>query len=96
MAEKPTEFWNLDLTRLTWTGWLLMLLTVGTVLGALAAGIGLMEALGFRADPADRRKDRWLAAVAFVPAAALGCGVFEGGRRLLQRAGMPITRPEKR
>jgi hypothetical protein len=92
MAEQPHDFWNLDLSKLTWSGWLLMLLTIGTVIGILVAVIGVLDALGFRRDPVANRGDRWMGLVAFVPALAVGCGVFVGGRHLFERLGCPIQR----
>ena len=36
VADSP-DYWNLDLRRLTWCGWLLMLLAVVTLFGAALA-----------------------------------------------------------
>src|SRR5947209_2206958 len=96
MPEKPTEFWNLDLKRLTVTGWLLMLLTLGTVLGGAVGMMFLLEALGVRKEAGDNRQNRWLAIVALAPAIGVGCGVFALGRRFFDLIGLPILRRPKR
>ena len=36
MAEPPPEFWKLDLTKLTFAGWVLILIASATVLGVSA------------------------------------------------------------
>jgi hypothetical protein len=94
MPEKPGEFWNIDLTRLTWSGWLL-LVTIGVVVGVVVIEVLLSSALGFRHNPG-HRPSRWLGVIALIPALAAGVGVFELGRRLFRSAGCPITRPERR
>jgi hypothetical protein len=48
MAEKDGDFWNLDLTKLTWSGWLLILVSIAVVLGVLVAMIALSGIRGGR------------------------------------------------
>lgn len=96
MTEKPPEFWNLDLTRLTWRGWLLILLAIGTVMAVSIPLLGLLTTLvGGRGAPGRDAVPRWMGIVAVVVGVGAGSAVFELGRRLLLRAGFPITRPPK-
>jgi hypothetical protein len=92
MPEKPHDFWNLDLTKLTWSGWLLMLLTVATVLGVAVVVMLTLEALGFQRHATDWRSGRWMAVLGVGVGIAAGAGVFAGGRWLCNRLGCPILR----
>jgi hypothetical protein len=94
--EKPHDFWNIDLGRLTWSGWLLMLLTIGTVLGVAILVVFLLELLGFERDPSNPRGDRWMMVLGMGGGVGAASGVFLLGRRLFDRLGCPILRPEKR
>jgi hypothetical protein len=96
MGEEPREFWNIDLTKLTWSGWLLILVTVGTALSVMIAVVGLLHVLGFQRDPTQTSSGRWVGAVALVPGLAIGSGVFAGGKWLFERAGCPILRTSRR
>ena len=91
MAESP-DFWNLDLRKLTWCGWLLMLLTVVTFFGAAVALAGLYRALGWDGD----HGRGWVRAAIFLPALGAACAVFALGRWGLGRAGLTVLRPDKR
>jgi len=93
MAEKHGDFWNLDLTKLTWSGWLLILLSIGVVVAVMLAMIALLAALGFPISDRSGNK-RWLGLVALIPALGAGSGVFVLGRRLLDQWGAPIMRRE--
>jgi hypothetical protein len=92
MPAQMPGFMHLDLTRLTWTGWLLLSTTLGVVGGAC---VGIMLALGALGLVTEPGKHRGVAAVVLIVSLAAGGGFFEGGRRLLQGAGLPILRPEK-
>jgi hypothetical protein len=98
MTEKSPDFWNLDLTRLTWSGWLLILVAIATVLAVAVALIGLLEVLGLRHDPVNNRNNRWMGLFALAPALAAGSGVFVLGRWIFNRLGLPIlrSRPDAR
>jgi hypothetical protein len=95
MPEQPSEFWNLDLKRLTWSGWLLMLLTLGALVGVGVAMMFLLEALGVRKETEDNHPRRWFALLILLPALGVACGVFALGRRLLERLGLPIMKAGK-
>ena len=92
MAEKGPDFWNLDLTKLTFVGWLLILLSIGTLIGTLIAMAALLTALGFKRNVEDNRGNRMMAILAFIPSLGAASGVFLLGRMLLERMGLRITR----
>jgi hypothetical protein len=92
MPAPMPEFMHLDLTRLTWAGWLLLLLTLGVVIGAC---VGIMLTLGALGVVTEMGKSRGVVAAVLVVSFAAGGGFFAGGRLLLQGAGLPILRPEK-
>ncbi len=96
MSEKPPDFWNLDLGKLTWAGWLLMLLTLGTLIGTAVGLIGVTESLGLRLEPGETRRPGWVKWAVFVPALGAACGAFALGRWSLGRAGLSILRQDKR
>jgi hypothetical protein len=91
MGDKFPEFMHTDLTKLTWTGWLLLLTTLGVVLLA-ALGLGLLLVVVFGVQLGQGNK--WVMAVVLILALALGGGVFQLGKYLLARAGFPILRSE--
>jgi hypothetical protein len=93
MPAPMPDFMHLDLTRLTWAGWLLLLLTLGVVVGAC---VGMMLALGALGVMTEVGKSRGVVAAVLVASFAVGGGFFAGGRLLLQGAGLPILRPQKR
>jgi hypothetical protein len=93
MPAPMPDFMHLDLTRLTWAGWLLLLLTLGVVAGACVGIMLALWALGVVTEPG---KHRGVAAVVLIVSLGAGGGFFAGGRRLLQGAGLPILRPAKR
>src|SRR5579872_3037134 len=95
VGERPPDFWNLDLTKLTWAGWLL-LLTLGTVIGTAVALMFVAESLGFHRDPGETSRPGLLKWAICVPALGAGCGAFALGRWCLGRAGLSILRPDKR
>jgi hypothetical protein len=92
MAERSPDFWNLDLTKLTWAGWLLMLLTLATLIGVAVALMALYEALGW----SEQRSRGWIKVAVILPAVAAASGTFVLGRWCLSRAGLSIFRPDKR
>jgi hypothetical protein len=94
MPQHSPDFWNLDLTKLTWSGWLVILASCATVIGVGIAGIWVLEVLGLRHDPINNRNNRGLALLAFAPALAAGCAVFLLGRLFFARLGWPILRPK--
>ena len=91
VADSP-DYWNLDLRRLTWCGWLLMLLAVVTLFGAALALAGLYRALGWDGD----HSRGWVKLVIFLPALGASCAVFALGRWGLGRAGLSVLRQDKR
>ncbi|HLW65773.1 MAG TPA: hypothetical protein VKS79_10675 [Gemmataceae bacterium] len=95
MSDKPGEFWNVDLARLTLSGWLLMLGTVGVVVGVVILEVLLAGAFALRPEPG-QRMPRWVGVLALLPAIASGAGVFEAGWRLFRNLGCPVTRPDRR
>lgn len=83
-------FWNVDLTKVTGSGCLLILASIITVMG-VGVAIGLVvHGLEFKLSRGT------LKIVAFVPAMAAGCGVFALGKWLLARSGRSIVRTTPR
>ncbi len=96
MSDEQQQFWNLDLSKLTCSGCLLMVLTVGVVLGVAAGLMGLLKMMGMPAQNPDGGSNKVVGVIALLPAVALGGGVFALGRKLLKKIGMPIMRDESR
>jgi hypothetical protein len=94
--QQPHEFWKIDLSKLTWSGWLLIIVTIGTLLGVLIGMMALFEALGVHHDPVNNRNNRWMAVLAFIPAIGAACGVFVVGRKMFDRLGCPILSTERK
>ncbi|MFL5244580.1 MAG: hypothetical protein ACJ8FY_20970 [Gemmataceae bacterium] len=92
MPQKLPEFMHLDLFKLTWTGWLLLLLALATVLGVGAVIILTLDTLGYRVDSSS---GRGVKGTIFIIALAAAAGVFELGRRWLDRIGLPILRDKQ-
>jgi hypothetical protein len=92
MRPKSPDFWNLDLTRLTWSGWLLIVAAITAVIAVTVGAIMLLEGLGLRHGPVNNRNNRWLGIVVLAPGIAAGAGVFALGRSLFNRLGWPILR----
>jgi hypothetical protein len=90
MADKFPGFMRLDLTKLTLSGWLLMLLTLGVVLAAFVVPMLVVNTLGIAVDG---RNNRWAMVVLLIVAFTLGGGFFEGGKRVLNHLGLRILRP---
>ena len=91
MGDRFPEFMHTDLTKLTWSGWLLLLVTLGVVV-ATALVLGLLLVVGFGV--AVGQGNRWVMAVILIVALGAGGGVFQLGKHLLARAGFPILRSE--
>jgi hypothetical protein len=96
MSENQEDFMNLDLTKLTLVGWLMMLLTIATVLGLMIGLALLLELVGISLDDPEGGKRRWLMGVCLLAGVAAGVGFFEGGRRLLNHLGLPLLRGSER
>jgi hypothetical protein len=94
MSEKPHEFWKLDLGKLTWSGWLLMILTIGTLIGGAIGMFLLLEALGLGQEAGTNRRSRWVVVLALLPAIGVASGVYFLGRQFFQWIGKPILRPD--
>jgi hypothetical protein len=93
-APQPTpEFWKLDLAKLTFAGWILILSACATVLGVAALLLGLLSILGGGANQADNHPSRLAATVAVFIGVAAGAGVFALGRLGLERLGLKVMRP---
>lgn len=89
----PTEqkqFWNLDLSRLTGSGCLLMAVTILLTLGVGMVAVFLIQA--FPLTPGVK-PSRWMGYLALLPAVIVGSSVFAIGKSWLTRNGRPITRP---
>jgi hypothetical protein len=88
MSSQFPDFMHLDLSKLTLAGWLLMLLTLATVVGVFVLVGLVLHLLGFEVGSGNRV----LAVIVVVCGLAAGAGVFQGGRMLLDRIGVPILR----
>ena len=84
MRQKVSDFLNVDLARLSVAGWLLMLASLGIVVGGIA--LFAMAAPGGGADGA--APPRWAAYLAWVAAALF----FFGGRWALEALGVAVYR----
>ena len=93
MADETKPFWHLDLSKITAFGWLLLLITIASIIGATLLLLLLLEVLGLRHNPANLGQKSWYEKAAVVIAVGVGCGVFEAGRRILARLGFRVTRP---
>ena len=92
MSDKPDGFMNMDLTKLTLVGWLMMLLTIAVVVGVAFAVGAIFRLVGLDFHTPEGAQRRWVAALCILPGIAAGGGFFEGGRRLLNRLGFPLMR----
>jgi hypothetical protein len=84
------EFMHIDLGKLTGTGWLLLLATLGMVGGVVLALVTAVAALGVTISG---RENRWVVVLILVGAFAVGGGFFALGRRLFAQVGFPIVKP---
>jgi hypothetical protein len=88
MGDRFPEFMHTDLTKLTWSGWLLLLFTLGVVV-VTALGLGL---LAYVTGIAGDQGRRWVMAVILIVALGAGGGVIQLGKHLLAPVGFPILR----
>jgi hypothetical protein len=88
MSSQFPDFMHLDLTKLTLAGWLLLAVTLASVVGVVVLLGLLLYGLGFELGSGNKA----LAAVCVICGIAAGAGVYQLGRMLLDRAGIPILR----
>jgi len=93
MAGETKPFWQLDLSKITWVGWLLMLISIASIIGATILIMLVLEALGLRHNPGNVGHRPWYEKGAVVVGVGVGFSVFEAGRRILARLGYRVTRP---
>jgi hypothetical protein len=96
MPEKPHRSWNVDLGRLTLSGWLLTLVMLAAAVGGALATAPFLTLMIPEVSP---KRSRWLflirCAVIAAPAVLAGGCVFLVGRQLLKVIGVRVVRGER-
>lgn len=89
MAATPGDLWHVNLTKLTWIGWLLVLIATGIVFAVVLLVIDLIS------DITGVLKSNEISRIAAIAAILVSVGVFWLGKRFFEWAGFPIIRPDE-
>jgi hypothetical protein len=91
MSNKFPDFMNMDLSKMTWSGCLLIVLSVGVIFAAAVGAIYVLKLCGVDVDSKESRTPK---VVGVVIGVAVAGAFFNLGKYLLERMGLSIQRRE--
>jgi hypothetical protein len=92
MSNKFPDFMNMDLSKFTWSGCFLVILSVGVIFGAAIGAIYVLKLCGVDVDDKQSRLPKVVGVLVGLAAAG---AFFNLGKYLLGRMGLSIQRPDE-